>query len=630
VTARAPRRSEPRARPPVAVAGAVASPALPPALRDPWLLVSALAVLPIVLHGLGAPLGEPVAEDFDFLRHNVLLGRHGLFDGGGSQAFWRPVSHQLYYALLGPLILAHPRIVATLHALLLAVAAALLYRALRRWWSGPQAAVAAAFPFLMESVRTVFAWPSHGVELTSLLFTVLAFHAASRRRLATCLVALALALLSKEVAVVAALLLPFLPSRPGEVVTSRERARWAIAIGATTAAWAIVYLWVRQRAGLVLPHQLESNPATLAVPLGSRLVWATWNSLRAVISLPAASAPSRLARAGALATVVVFAIGLGAISLGAGARARARAAWPWIAWGTLWFLLSTATLTTIFPFWMPNRALFGSVGLGIAVAALLGAAWPALPWVLAVVRLVTFAASPGPSATIAIDASETGAFMDFQQLTRLQRLMTDTRAALAARFPTLPHGALVGQHSMPRRADYAFGGDHALQCWYRDTTVRWVRFEDYARDSTIPLTTIIEYQLGSLPSVALVAPGAMRDLLAGAARLHAGDLAGAESRLRAALAEQRDPAARVFLGTALGMAAGCRMGVGDSVRAIAESRQALAIYRENGDARFALASMLERRGAHAEAAAELDTLLAISPGDADARALRERIAAEGF
>src|SRR5262245_54728342 len=35
--------------------------------RDPWGWLAALSVLPLFLRARGAPLGEPVAEDFDFL-----------------------------------------------------------------------------------------------------------------------------------------------------------------------------------------------------------------------------------------------------------------------------------------------------------------------------------------------------------------------------------------------------------------------------------------------------------------------------------------------------------------------------------------------------------------------------------
>lgn len=603
---------------------------VPPFLRDPWSWLAALAVLPIVLHGLGAPLGEPVAEDFDFLRHNLLLGRHGLLDGGGSLAFWRPVSHQLYYTVLGSLILDHPRVVAALHAVLLALSAVLLGRALRwRGWSGSRALAAAAFPFFMESARTVFSWPSHGVELTSLLFTALALHEAARRRLATCLVALVLALLSKEVAVVAAALIPLLPAGRGAAapIHRRERLRWALAIGATTGAWALAYLWVRHHAGLALPHQLESDPTVLRVPLASRFSWATGNSLRAVMSMPFVNVSPEVARGLVVSAAAILVAGVSGALVNRKMRAQARVAVPWIAWGLAWFVLSSATLTTIFPFWAPNRALFGSVGLGIAVVALLGASWNLLPWAFLAVRLLAFAASPGPVAAVDIDQSPTGAFMDFQQLTRLQRLMADTRVALEARFPTLPHGALIGQHNMPRRAEYAFGGDHALQCWYRDTTLRWVRYADYSRDSAVALTTIAEYQLDHRPEVALVEPAAMRAMFDGIGRMTERRFDLALDALRLAEARQRDPDARVFLATVTGKEALCLLGLGRVDSALVAGRRTIALSRENPDGRYVTALILADRGDLASAEAQVDTLLALVPGDQDALALRDMIRA---
>src|SRR5205085_2224625 len=81
-----------------------------------------------------------------------------------------------------------------------------------------------------------------------------------------------------------------------ERIAPRERLRWAVAIGVLGAVWAGIYQGVRQAQHLALPHQLESDPATLAVPIAQRLVWATWNSLRAVMSLPAVTAPSPASR----------------------------------------------------------------------------------------------------------------------------------------------------------------------------------------------------------------------------------------------------------------------------------------------------------------------------------------------
>ena len=118
-----------------------------PAWRDPWAWASLLAVAPLAIHSLGAPLGEPVAEDFDFL-HRALFSRFTLLDGGGSEAFWRPLPHQIYYRALAWLILDHPGLIAALHATLLAVATVLIYGAFRRGWPPAWAAVIATFPLL--------------------------------------------------------------------------------------------------------------------------------------------------------------------------------------------------------------------------------------------------------------------------------------------------------------------------------------------------------------------------------------------------------------------------------------------------------------------------------------------------
>src|SRR5215813_10643063 len=79
--------------------------------RLPWALLCVLAPLLLLAHSLGAPLGQAVAEDFDFL-HDALFSSLDLLNGGGSASFWRPISHQLYYRLLSPLILDHPGAVA--------------------------------------------------------------------------------------------------------------------------------------------------------------------------------------------------------------------------------------------------------------------------------------------------------------------------------------------------------------------------------------------------------------------------------------------------------------------------------------------------------------------------------------
>src|SRR5438105_10796567 len=98
---------------------------------DPWAWVPLLAVIPLVLHSMGAPLGEPFADDFYFLRRALFPGPHSLFDGGGSPVFWRPLARQAYFGAFGPWMLEHPRGIVALHVALLGLSGILLYRALR-------------------------------------------------------------------------------------------------------------------------------------------------------------------------------------------------------------------------------------------------------------------------------------------------------------------------------------------------------------------------------------------------------------------------------------------------------------------------------------------------------------------
>src|SRR6266516_4278753 len=174
------------------------------AWRDPWAWVPLLSALPLVLHSLAAPLGEPFADDFYFMRRIVIPGPRPIFDGGGSPVFWRPLGRQAYFGALGTVMLEHPLWVVGLHVALLALSGWLLYRALRPHWPGSAAAVAASFPLLVESGRMLIGWPSHFQDVGAIFFAALALHEASRGRLASTLASLLAALLCKEIAAVTA------------------------------------------------------------------------------------------------------------------------------------------------------------------------------------------------------------------------------------------------------------------------------------------------------------------------------------------------------------------------------------------------------------------------------------------
>ena len=614
-----------------------------PAGFDFGSLAAAGAVAVLLAKSLGAALGEPAAEDFDFLRHVVLGGHHSWLDGGGSLSFWRPLAQQAYYGLLGPLMLDHPRVVAALHFALLAATAVLLHRLLRTWWPAPAAAAAAAFPFLAESARSLLAWPGQFADLGCLFFSVLALHAAARRRLVPALAALAAALLCKEQAVVTAVLLPWLPAAPRATPTAapavrgksralarppREksgRPRWLLASTAVAVAWAIAYAIVRRTAGLTLPHGVESDLATRAVPVARRVLWAFTESGRAAFGLPIAMTGPEVTWSAALLVAALVSTAVLLVRPRAALRGPADRALA--LWGLAWFALSAASLTAIFPLWSPVRSVFGAVGLGVLLVAAWRNVHPALVAALLAVKLVMLLLAPPPPATITAAGPANGDFMDFARIARLQRLMAETRAALRRELPRLPARGVIGESSMPREAVYAFGGGRAVQAWYRDTTLRWVRVDEAVADPSENVRGIVQFQLHGTPQVAVVDARALRALLASRDALRRDDVEGALAELAAADSLQRDPGALAFRADVMARRAyaWARSGRGDD--AVAEARRAVRLSPENRGAHLTLASILEARGETAAARAELDTILRRVEPDADVERLRRQIEA---
>ncbi len=146
----------------------------PPLLSDAWALAPFLATILVAIRSWYPFIGEPVADDFDFLQHRTVPGPDAWLDGGGSRFYWRPLARQLYYRVFGDLMLAHPAWIAALQAVFLALAGWLLYHALRRHWPAPWAAAAASFPILIEAGRTLIATPTSFQDLGAILFSALA------------------------------------------------------------------------------------------------------------------------------------------------------------------------------------------------------------------------------------------------------------------------------------------------------------------------------------------------------------------------------------------------------------------------------------------------------------------------
>ena len=600
--------------------------------RDPWAWASLAVLVPLVLHSLGAPLGEPVADDFDHLHYALFAPHWTMLDGGGSTSFWRPLAYQGYFGLLSRAFLASRLVVVALHLALLAAAVALFYRTARRFMPGSWAAAAAGFPLLCESARALIAVPVHFVDVGLIAFSAAALHEAAAGRLITSLIALAAAFGCKETAIATAAILPWLA--PVEAVESqagpwvrwlRPRLPWLAGTAAVAALWALLYLVVRARAGIELPRGLESGLGTLPATLLERTRWAIVGTARALFSLPLAPTGRDLPAGVALA--LLFLAAAVRFARDAAARARLARVAPVAIAGILWCAAATAPLVTVYPIWSPQRAVYGGIGAGVALAAALGAAHPALLAGLVVLRLALFALAPGPPERISNLPPESGAFVDFERLIRVQRMAAETRAALAARYPTLPPGSRVGLFNPPIMASYAFGESRALQTWYRDTTLRWVRYDEMYRRPRLPLAAVVTYQADGDPQMRLIDPVSFRHYLLAGRRVQQNDWQAALDELALADSIAGPGQTPQYQGVIAGRRAFCWLGLGRSDDSEREARRSLALWPYVSDARYTLASLLGLAGRRAEAEAQLDTLIGHHPEEERmARALRDSLA----
>lgn len=556
-----------------------AIPRTPGGWRDPWLVAALLAPLVLLAFLAGQPLGEPVADDYDYLHHVLLSGSWSWFDGCGSSLYWRPLARQAWYAALAPAMLHQPVAVALVQVGCLCLAAALLYRAFRPAL-GPVAAFAVSTaPWMMESSRLLIAWPTCFQDLGALLFVSLALHEAVAGRRRSFLAAGLAALLCKEVAAVALASIVFCPAvRWGDAMRRRG---FAAATGLLILGWAAVYGWVHAHAALLVPGGAPGS----ALDWTRAIAQVPWWSFKALWSRPPASGPDDILLVlGVLALVPWSRVRAAFDEHGAELRA-------WWVWGALWSAPLLLTLLPFHPGWAPYRIAFVGFGLLVATVATLRRLHPRAVPLFVLLRLSLLAIAPAPMRGVSMEPPRRGASIDVPQLSRLQHFVRDVRRELSAHHPTLAPGMAVVWENFPAMTEYGFGARPALQVWYRDTTLRWLPIRQWMLEPDRPTATIVEYQPDHAPPIARIEPDAMRALLDATAALAAGRDAEALHALARAESLQRDTSAVVF-------------------------RHSIAGKRAYATARMRLAE-----GRYEEARAALRAVLALFPGDVPSRRL---------
>lgn len=455
-------------------------------------MLGAAAIVVLVFAMRGFPLGVPVADDFAFLAR--LAFQHPLdpFDSMGATYYWRPVSRQLYFSLLGLRVIDSPGTATTIHLLILLGTYVLIYRMARRGFSGPAAAAIASFPLLSEAARALVTWPSGAQHLLAGFFAVLTLHEALAGRWLTAFPAGLAASLSHETGFLAVLAVPVVAffRKPGASRASRFMP--LLGVAAVALVWWQGYS-AANRHGVLLPRPPEGPSPLFKLPTLVGLGVQSALNLEDVTVL-----------AGAILWTLYAALFAYALSRlrQPEARARVRAVAPALLIGGGLFLAGALSLTWLLPDWNAWRAWMPALALGLTLTVFLAAVSPGMALAFAGFRLLALlVAMPGPPVVLD-EAPRTVSHMSFPRLVRLQRVVESTRRELARAYPRLGPGSVVRYWQLPLLAEVGFADSLAIPVWYRDRSVSWASAsgEDIVRLRTDAL--VVYTRNAPLPAIA--------------------------------------------------------------------------------------------------------------------------------
>ena len=428
----------------------------------------------------------------------------------GAAYYWRPLSRQLYFSLVGPWLLAAPWGAVLLNALLLTGTAALLYRGALKLSTRPVACAVALVPVLAEGSRVLLDWPSASQHALAMFFTVLALERALARDRIGAPVATLAALLSHEASFPVLVVLPVAAGLAAR--SAREAARFGALAAAVAIAWAAGYM-IAIRHGVALPTGTDIGSLAGGWPR------VAGSGIRAALNLEDLDVA-------ATETVTAGYVLLGIAALGFLVRRAARLdtwrALPVVVLGLAWFMLGVTPLAAL-PDWNAWRASIPALAFAAAATVFLSAAHPALAFGFAALRLFALVIAPPAPMKVEKLPPFTTSHFSFPSLTRLQRVVDETRRVMVARHDTLPSHAVVRYWSIPNISEVAFHGSDALRVWYRDSTLVWDRFAGLAGIRTPP-AALVEFDCMRPPLAAVVDHEAMRLFIEAAQHQLAGRL----------------------------------------------------------------------------------------------------------
>ncbi|TMK79123.1 MAG: hypothetical protein E6G45_04420 [Actinobacteria bacterium] len=579
----------------------------------PWL--GALALLVLLWSCRGSMPGVPVADDYSFLARLRFRAPLDPFDSMGATYYWRPLSRQAYFSVIGPLLFQAPWLSALVNAAALLVTYVAVWRIARRAFAPPVAAAIATFPLLSEPARALLAWPSGVQHLLAGALAALAFDQALSARWALAAFLAGGGILSHESAALALAALPILAWRhpggfPARPSLGRRHAT-AAALSATAlvlGVWAVGYR-------VALGHGVQLPPRSAAMLPLARFADLVSRAIPAALDLEDLEPVRR-------AALVIGYAGIVALALFKLARTEARRRWRKAAAvlgaGAAWFAVGAVPLAHLLPDWNAWRAWVPTLGLGVGFAAALAVVQPALAVAFAALRLLALLLAPAAPPDVSTAAPATASHMSYVRLVRLQRTLDSTRRALVTTHPELPPGTSVRYWNLPRLAEVGFQGSAALRVWYRDSTLRWERFGGpggLKRGGDV----VVEYRDFAASPATVIEPAAIA-LLAQAARAYGERrFAAADSLLARGL--ESTASRGTLYGTLLINRARANIELGRLLVADSLNRRSRQYWPTNADSWAVEARIFAMRGDRRAAVAALRRCFAIEPRHAEAHEL---------
>jgi len=440
----------------------------------------ALIVLAALLVRLPLLLGGFFADDYFFLervRGKGLLAALASPDPLGN--FLRPVSRQLYFWAVGSASGETPAAFHAVNLLLFACLLLLLFRLVRRLADAPLALVAAAYVGFHYAADVPLLWASGSQDLLAVAFALLALDLHLAGRLAPALLALLVALLSKEsVALTPAIALLLSWRESGDL---RAAARKSAGLFAVTAAWALAWILT-----------LGERPAgAAALSLGPGAIPAVLAHLvQAALGLEFRLGGSALGH-----------FGLGALTTGAAAAAICwlvtgrrtepsgekptphPARTPSLAWiGGAWAVCGALPVALVAPIWSAYFYLFALCGVALLLAALLASQTrttrSAAVGVLALL-------SAGASALDEFSTSRTAwswqSHVNRHYVARATGTIESYLSTLKWARPALPPRSTVFFANVPVSLGWQAGDGPLLRWAYRDSTLRSYFLTEFTR-----------------------------------------------------------------------------------------------------------------------------------------------------